>query len=423
MRYLLSVLMITCILMAGGVASAAPEADYDVLQTRISEGNFVGERVADVITTLAKSTGVQVVVNAKLDGQVKMIFEGKTFRQIMDILADAFNFNWKFKEGMVVVSTADTMTQRKTYVLRWVNLDNAKKQIGTFVSEAKIIINPETASLTIDASTANHEKIRELLDEVDIPVRQVLIQAQMVEVNRTDALKAGFEYAWSHKSALDSPWKFKYTLTFNANEIFNKGNILARPSIVAHNGQETKLAMTDKVPVITYNVAADGSNKTATIDYKDVGVKLTVTPRINNGDTDYVTLKIHPEVSAISKWVESNGNKAPQIAFRETDSTIRVRSGETIIIGGLLKAEEIDNLTQVPVISQLPLIGNIFKFKNYEKTQTEVFIFVTPVVLPEGSANDVPEKYIGKPPTVLQKAAKAGQEGPKEGTVSEPGSE
>lgn len=90
---------------------------------------------------------------------------------------------------------------------------------------------------------------------------------------------------------------------------------------------------------------------------------------------------IKPSVSTISQWVESGNNKAPQISERSAETTVRVKSGETILIGGLLKDEELKTIKQVPLLSKIPFFGELFKSRSIDKKNTEIVIAITPTII------------------------------------------
>lgn len=141
--------------------------------------------------------------------------------------------------------------------------------------------------------------------------------------------------------------------------------------------------MGDKVPVFTSTSDSNDtdSDTSLSVEYKEVGVKLEVLPRINELDKETITLVIKPSVSTISQWVESGNNKAPQISERSAETTVRVKNGETILLGGLLKNEEIKSIKQIPFLSKIPILGEIFKSRSIEKKDTEIVIAITPTIV------------------------------------------
>ena len=91
-------------------------------------------------------------------------------------------------------------------------------------------------------------------------------------------------------------------------------------------------------------------------------------------------MDVHPTVSTIVKTIESDGVVAPQISSREAQTTVRVKNGETLIIGGLLKDEEIESITRIPFLSKLPIVGKLFSDKSSSKNNTEIVIMLRPVI-------------------------------------------
>jgi len=114
--------------------------------------------------------------------------------------------------------------------------------------------------------------------------------------------------------------------------------------------------------------------------YLSIGIKLTITPYINADG--FVTAEIKPEVSSLKGW-RGLYNEIPWIATRRAETTVTIKDGETIVIGGLISAEERETISKVPFLGDLPLVGVLFRSKRKDKTKSEIIISVTPHVLPE----------------------------------------
>jgi hypothetical protein len=140
--------------------------------------------------------------------------------------------------------------------------------------------------------------------------------------------------------------------------------------------------MGDKVPVFTSSNNTSGNvDASVSVDYKDVGVKLEVVPRINDYAKGVVTMDIKPSISTIAQWIKTDNNRAPQISTREASTILRVKAGETIYLGGLLKDQEIKNIKAIPFLSKLPILGELFKSRTINKEKTEVIIAITPEII------------------------------------------
>ena len=131
------------------------------------------------------------------------------------------------------------------------------------------------------------------------------------------------------------------------------------------------------MPILT--TTTSNNNTTTTVDYQDVGVKLTTTPRVNAVNDD-VTLDISGEVSTVTGYVNNNNVSAPQISTRNVKTNIRCKNGDTIIIGGLLKQEDIKTISSIPLLSKLPILGKLFQYTEHDKKDSELVIMITPVI-------------------------------------------
>lgn len=355
---------------------------------------YKGADLPATIHTLAKNAGLYAIINEEVKGKVYMTIPPEaTMAELMDKLSEAYDLNWQIEEGYLIVTPAAINTHSKVFTVKFANLKQLKADLNAFLPDAKVTINPEYSTITVDGMPWQIKKAAKKILETDHPIQQIMIQAQMVEINKSDSEKLGFNHTWGTATGTTS--NITYAATLNAESVITKGKVLARPVIATLNGLKAELLMGDKVPVVTTQTSSGTS--TTSVTYEEVGVKLAVTPRVNGEDSQLITLELAPEVSSITKWVEYDGSKAPQISSREAKTTVRVRSGETIIIGGLIKEEEIKNLSGIPGLKNLPLLGSLFRSKDVTKSQTEVFIFVTPSLLTDQEKTAAPPQEQSQP--------------------------
>jgi general secretion pathway protein D len=160
-------------------------------------------------------------------------------------------------------------------------------------------------------------------------------------------------------------------------------NILSSPRITALNNEEAKILVGSTEPYVTTTTTtpATGAVTTAeSVNFIDVGVKLFVTPVIH--DDDYITMKIKPEVSSVTRFVTTgNKNTIPVVETSEAETTVMVKNGVTIVIGGLIKDEKIASVSKVPILGDIPLIGLAFKNTDEILRKTELVIFLTPQII------------------------------------------
>ena len=380
MKKITVVFLIAAFLLVPSFGAQASSVDR-LAELRIdTDTDIMGARLGPALYALAARADMDIIVNSKLDGTVIARLTGKTVMEALDLLARANNFNWTVEGTTIICTPADIGSQTKSFPVLHGDLEYASRQLQTFIPKNKLAVNEEYGTITVNGTPAILSQVERKLAEFQRPVAQVHIQAQMIELSKSESEKLGLGFTWGDYSGT---WPPVYAITANTEGTRGKGKLLSRPSLTTFNGREAKIAMGEKVPVFSTNTVAGGTTSTA-VEYKDVGMYLTVTPRINRADdseTGMVTLKLKPEVSAITKWVTSGNNKAPQISKREAETTVRVASGSTIIIGGLMKDDEIRNLIGIPYLMDLPILGNLFKTYTNSREKTEIFILVTPTIL------------------------------------------
>ncbi|MFI3199494.1 MAG: type II secretion system protein GspD, partial [Methylococcaceae bacterium] len=251
-----------------------------------------------------------------------------------------------------------------------------------------------------------------VITQLDIMPLQVLIDATVVEVNLKGNLKYGISWYFKHGgSAISSnipvgglggavqavgagltsfytSGQFQALLSAQANQ--DNLNVISSPSLMVLNNQKAKINVGEQVPIATGSSSAPfpttgiGANnfvQSNTIQYKDTGVTLEVTPRVNaNG---MVIMKLKQIVSNVAKVTDptQTQTQSPTINKKEIESNVAVNDGETIVLGGLISDSVTDNNSGIPWLYQLPLIGSLFGTTTKENKKTELVVLITPRVV------------------------------------------
>lgn len=276
---------------------------------------------------------------------------------------------------------------------------------STEVGDAMITSYPDTRSLVVVTDEQTNEQIKRVIESLDKPRPQVLINCVFLQVTHNNDLDFGAEGSFTHTPAagqtgtggtslgnaaaqLASGGAFyqivgnDVNLMIHALETEGKTEILSRPSILARNNQPATINVGQQIPIITgttYNTITGTPNNQ--YRYQSIGITLQVTPYINPDNT--VEMIVSPSISALSdtKIDIGAGVLVPAIDNRSADTVAVVNSGQTVVIGGLISNQKIQRDTQVPVLGSIPLIGNAFKHKVDSKTKTELLIMITPTVM------------------------------------------
>ncbi len=263
-----------------------------------------------------------------------------------------------------------------------------------------VVADIENNALLISTTSKEYKRIEQILRQLDVLPTQVMIEAVIAEVGLSDELKFGVR--WAVESG-----KFRFNLsdvangfaganlpgaafsfvssdlqvTLNALASVTDVNIVSSPNIMALNNQKAMLQVGDQVPIVTQQAAGVVTANAPVVNsvtLKDTGIILTVLPRVNASGR--VILDIDQEVSSVVKTT-SSGIDSPTIQQRKLSTKVIVNDGESIALGGLIQERNTLDRGQLPVVGDIPLIGNLFKNKTDKISRTELIIFIRPRVI------------------------------------------
>jgi general secretion pathway protein D len=274
--------------------------------------------------------------------------------------------------------------------------------------EIRVVADETRNLLVIQATPRDYHQIRILLNQLDILPRQVLIEVLIAEVQLDKSRKLGVEWQYlfdmgrNYNATVSSSVNLagnissgflysvekteRLTAAVRALAEENAVNILSSPHVLASDNKEAKIDVSEEIPVVTGRVSSVDNNDliTETVQYRDTGVLLTVTPHIN--EHGLVTMDISQEVSELSDKTVA-GITNPIFFKRKAQTTLSVQNGQTIVIGGLIREKKSKGDTGVPLLKDLPLLGYAFKRVGTETSRTELMIFITPHVI--ANLNDI----------------------------------
>ena len=353
-----------------------------------------GTPVVDAVRALGYRAGRNIVINGDIKGTLAMHLDDVDFETALEAMSLAGNFSYDYFGNMVLIGPSDALKTYETFKLSHIEPETMAKQLGIVAGESGIVFDNEAHTIVVKGSRSVLKRAREAIDELDVAQKQVNIKATIIELSKSKAREMGLSYlsdVWTKNTAVGGYNGFSFSVQGSHQETIGSGNVLARPNLTVFDGRKASLLMGDKVPVFTStsDSTETDSDTSLSVEYKEIGVKLEVIPRINEEDKKTITMVIKPTVSTIAQWVESGNNKAPQISERSVETTVRVKSGDTILIGGLLKEEEVKNIKAIPFLSKLPFLGELFKTRSIDKKNSEVVLAITPTIIYD--ENGVPQ--------------------------------
>jgi len=288
---------------------------------------------------------------------------------------------------------------------------------GVPTGEINIVVDETTNALIVRAYPRDYKYVLETIKKLDLYPKQVLIEVFLASVTLDDTTKFGLEFSVFQDSFTKNGTLYKWALgmgglaatgigtdmaTFasgiryaiaatdklaaavNALANDNKAQIIASPHLLASNNKEAKIQIGTSQPILTntYSTTATGV-ATATIEgsieYKDIGIIITVTPRISDGGL--VTMDISVENSDVSQTSLGSLSNVPVFSKKIAKTTLSIVDAQTIVIGGLIQESKTTGSSGVPFLSRIPVLGALFGYQNYQKNRQELMLLLTPRVI------------------------------------------
>jgi general secretion pathway protein D len=278
----------------------------------------------------------------------------------------------------------------------------APQPAPTAVTGLKISSDDQKNIIMVASSPAEYKQILSLLKDLDVPPRQVLIEATVAELTLTDDLKYGLEWYIRNRmlegtSNLQSlvgmtegtglVYQFltdtkRFQVIVNAFATQDKVKLLSTPRLIVLDNQEAMIQVGTDIPIVTGEVtAADVTQATPSvlrnIQYRSTGVILRIKPTINT--EGLLTLNISQEVSEMG--TNPPGINSPAILTRRINTNVVAAHGESIALGGLMSESKTWYTSKIPFLGDIPVIGPLFKTTSKENRKTELLIFLTPTIL------------------------------------------
>lgn len=306
---------------------------------------------------------------------------------------------------------------------------------GRLSPNTKILADKRTNSLLLMGRKSDLDALLEVIDSLDIMLAQVLIEAVILEINLGKDIQSGVDwlqrsvtayqdisrgprgglstrlpvYSFGGGSVMSGGTGFRagnslltqadgnaalssgtltYYLTFfdlNIDAIIRlaassrDARILSTPVVLTTDNTEAKINIGEERPVVTSTSTTDTGTQTQNYQYRNIGIDLSVTPRIN--PQRYVVMEISQRADNVGGFELINGNRVPVITKREINAQIAVQSRNTIVLGGLVSTDKTRSRTKVPLLGDIPLLGALFRADSRQEARTELLVLITPYVL------------------------------------------
>ncbi len=406
--------------------------------------DFQDADVKDVLHLMALKSGLNIIYGTDVTGPITLHLDKVPFDQAFQtILTLKSLVALPLGPKIIRVVTSSTLTTEQSqattftrvFRLNYALAEDVKKPIDSIRSSASrkgvSTVDVKTNSLIITDTIEGLKEIEDLIPVLDKKPQQVDIESKIVEVALDDQFAAGISWAYAGNTGQDDDYRIgvsqnsvgkfgglvpptdntgvkvlgpgddggtgvnlagpksvgfsfltqqgTYLLSAQISALATKGKakVLSSPHIVTTNNQEATINVSDQIPYKVQTVT--NSTVQESVQFVTAGVKLTVKPTVNADRR--ITLKVKPEVS--NPKGTGSATLPPTVNTRNADTTVVLRDGETIAIGGLIKEQEDDEVTGIPFLMSIPILGYLFKSVNKRKTRLELIVFITPKIAAE----------------------------------------
>lgn len=403
-------------------------AASSIMRTPVSL-QFRDTNVRMVFEALSKTTGLNVIFDRDVRADLKttIFVTNATLQDTVDMILMQSQLDKKQLNASTLFIYPATPAKELEYQelkVRTFQLSNvdAKQIQGLLKSLLKlkeVVVDEHANTVTIRGTPDTIRVAEEMIAAQDIPEPEVMMEVQVLEVSHERLTDLGIE--WPNNFTVSTPstattWGDLHHLPINALNVSGlaatanfkltdtDANLLASPRIRARNKEKARILIGDKVPVISSSStpSTSGPSYTQTVQYLDVGIKLEIEPQVyRDGD---VGMKLSLEVSNITNVIQTGSSSsgglttlAYQIGTRNASTSLRLRDGETQILGGLISDNDRATADKVPGLGQLPVLGRLFSNHNGDRVKTEIVLQITPhIVRPQTSVDaDTQEVWSG----------------------------
>lgn len=417
--------------------------------------------IDDVIRTIAKQVDLDIVKGPDVTGNVTATLTDVPLAEALTHILSAYGAGYVASENMIRIVPASQLTEEtektvsKVYRIVYADVTEAEKALAKVISKrGSISSNPGTSNIMISDTESKIAAIDAYIEEIDRRTAQILVEARIYDVSNTDALDLGIEWRAGRNTGYGtgrgtgigtlSTTGGPVSGTLTNNDPFMTGNfnsttgkatattgtldfgiitrhvdidllmsaarqkngakLLANPRILVLDNEKATFKAVREIPY--QQLQQGGWQSYGTTEFKEVGVELQVTPHL--AKDGMIRLRIIPVFSVHVDDVDlaltgtSITMPQPVVDTREADTIALVRDGDTVVIGGLRKEEVTQEISKIPLLSDIPILGALFKFEGEQTINSELIVFITPrlvedLVLTEAEAEHLKETEIPSP--------------------------
>jgi type IV pilus assembly protein PilQ len=417
------------------------------MQKKISV-DFRDTAIDDVIRIMAEQADVDVVKSPKVTGTVTAKLKDVPLEEALRNILAAHGYDYVMSKNMIRVAPSGEITQEaeklisKIYRIYYADIKGVEKALGKFISQrGSISVNVGTSNIIITDTESKIKAIDTFIEEIDRITPQILVEARIYDISSQDKLDLGIEWnagnrvnylnsdgevvgapgtaginpsgttnafqtgvftgAAAKTSGTNGALRFGWLknnldidMLIKAQQNLINAKLLANPRILVLDNEKAQIKITSEIPYQELTQTSGGGN-IGTTSFKDVGVSLDVVPHLTRDDMIRLNLRPTFAVQAGSVVLQAGTTyPVPIVDKREAETTLLVKDGQTVVLGGLRKKDVNKTVNKIPLLGDIPIICYLFRFEGESTINSELVVFVTPSIVKDGALSPLEKKQL-----------------------------
>lgn len=408
--------------------------------------------IDDVLMMMAKQADIDIIKSPAVQGTVTASLTDVPFSEALTNILEAHGYAYVTTENMVRVVPRDDIIEvrekieSRVYRVTYADVVEVEKALKKFISDqGAISSNPGTSNIIVTDKESKIKAMDAFVAEIDQVTPQILVDAKIYDISSQDRMDLGVEWQMGTQTGYlvdttsfingaplgtpgnadvatqttphvtsnflgatsktsDTSGLFRFGIAndnvrldaiIKAQQEDVRAKLLANPRIMVLDNEQAEIKIVEEIPYQELTESSAGGS-IGTTSFRDVGVELRVTPHLTRDGL--VRLLLNPKFSIRTGDVvlAGNNNASPQpiVATRETTTIALIKDAQTVVIGGMKKQDMQTQTNKIPLLGDLPLVGNIFKFNGEAMVNSELVVFITPHIVKEPTLTEEEQRHL-----------------------------
>lgn len=428
LRILMILALVTTICVAAVAENIEEESQSKEVLTPLEQRmlkkisiDFRNTPIEDVIRVMAEQANVDIIKSPDVAGSVTATLTDVPLEEALNSILAAHEYGYVLTKNMIRIAPMAQITERaerlvnRIYRINYADVTGVEEALKKFISQrGSLSSNKGTSNIIVTDTETKIKAIDTFIEEIDRITPQILVEVRVYDITSQEKLDLGIEWDAGRRTtfvsgeptagkvnpfavgafeggvdkASDATAFFRWGILGDGLDIDMQlsaehekadAKLLANPRIMVLDNEEALFDIVTEEPYAETNVT--GNTVTETIKFKEVGVKLVVTPHVTRDGM--LRLKISPEFSVVVRQASFATSAVPVVDKRKVNTIALVKDGHTVVLGGLRKKDVSKQVNKIPLLGDLPLVGALFKFEGEDTTINELVVFITPRIIEE----------------------------------------